>query len=354
MAHELNFTNGTADFVSLRQSAWHQLGTVIDTPFDYDTAVEKANLHYPLSLRPVQVEVPIFDINGKEVDSMHRTVGTHHVVTRNDTYETLGVVGNRYQLVENQEAFAIVEAMVDEGLAQIETAGVLRGGADAWMMVKFIGSAFEQASALLSRDLVEFFGLVRANHDGQASLQIGTTPIRVVCANTLAMATRSGKSTLHSVRHTRSAGAKLVEAARQSWGTAAVDALSQAQAFKAMAETLITESQFAATALDTFAPVPTLEAGASDRAKQLFETRAVSASADRQLLTQLWMSGTGQDGTPSAWAAFNAVTEAIDHKGLGAAVRGAAKAESLVGQLPGGGIAKAKSAVWGKLLALTV
>lgn len=353
MAHELSFTDGAADFVSLRQPAWHQLGTVLDTPFDYEAAVEKANLHYTLSLRPVLFEAPLFDVKGNEVDTLHTRVDTHHVVVREDRQLALGVVGNRYQLVQNDEAFAIVDAMVTEGLAQIETAGVLRNGADAWMLVKFLGDSFTQATELLGKDPVEFYGLVRANHDGQSSLQIGTTPIRVVCANTLAMANARGVSTLHAIRHTRSAGAKLVEAAKASWGAAAVDALSQARAFKAMAETLITETQFTKAVLDVFAPLPELGEKASDRAKALYETRTVSINADRDLLTKLWMSGTGQDGTPSAWAAFNAVTEAIDHHGFATAVRGAAKAESLVGQLPGGGIQKAKVQAWNNLLSLT-
>ena len=100
------------------------------------------------------------------------------------------------------------------------------------------------------------------------------------------------------------------------------------------------------------APRPTKAEDASDRAKALFEARVVSIDADRQQLTKLWMEGTGQNGTPSAWAAFNAATEAIDHFGVGAAVRGAAKAESLVGQLPGGGIQKIKTKIWNSLLAV--
>lgn len=353
MAHELSFTDNRADFVSLRQSAWHQLGTVLDHEMDYADAVEAANLHYKLSLRPVLFEAPLFDVKGNEIDTLHTKVDTHHVVVREDRQMSLGVVGNRYQLVQNDEAFAIVEAMVDSKLAVIETAGVLRNGADAWMLVRFTGDSFTQAKEILAKDPVEFYGLVRANHDGQASLQIGTTPIRVVCANTLAMANARGTSTLHSIRHTRSAGARLIDAARQSWGSAAVDALSQAQGFKAMAETLITESQFAKAVLDVFAPVPELGEKASDRAKALFDTRIVSVESDRSTLTKLWMEGTGQDGTPSAWAAFNAATEAVDHFGLGGAVRGAAKHEALVGQLPGGGTQKLKTAVWNNLLALS-
>lgn len=75
-------------------------------------------------------------------------------------------------------------------MAAVETGGVLRDGADAWLLVRWDIDRFDP-------DVRDVFGkdggilpyaLVAANHSGRRGVLLGHTSIRVCCANTLGMA----------------------------------------------------------------------------------------------------------------------------------------------------------------------
>lgn len=351
MAHELDTRdNGQASFVSLRKDAWHQLGTVQADELSYEEAMRLGGLDYPLELRPVKTTVPIFDANGVEHDSLEVSAPAQAIV-RTDRQVVFGVVGPSYQLVNNREATEVVKVMVEEGLARIETAGALRDGRDAWMALRFIGANMDEVSDN-EGDPVNFYGMVRANHDGKCSVQIATTPVRVVCANTLAMALSDGSTSVRAIRHTRNAGSKLVAEAKALWGGVYADALDMTAAFARMRRTEITSSQLDIIA-KIVAPDPApLAPDASDRSRALYASAIEKARSARMTITAMIYKGTGVDGTLSAWNVFNAVTESIDHAGVGRASRGAAKSEPLVAQLPGGAIASLKHNVWNTLLTI--
>jgi phage/plasmid-like protein (TIGR03299 family) len=351
MAHELDTrANGTAAFVSLRQSAWHNLGTIMADEMSFDEAMDLGGLNYPLALRPMTTTSPILDANGQEIDTVDVEVPDFRAVVRTDRNGILGVVGGRYELVTNREAMGMVDVLVNEGLAVIETAGVLRGGADAWMAIRFTGDEIDAAGEN-GGDTVQYFGLVRTNHNGKAAVQVATTPIRVVCANTLAMALADGRSAIHRVAHFGSGvSLRVQDAARNLWGATVKDAVSMSAAFASMRQTTISESQFAAAVLDVIAPLPAVpSADASKLAHALHPTLTAKAEKVRFSIQQLWVSGTGQHGQMTAWDAYNAATEALDHFDAMPT-----KGERLVAMLPGGKVDAAKTSVFTNLLALSV
>lgn len=350
MAHELDTReNGTASFVSLRQTAWHELGTVIGDEMSFDEAMTLGGLDYPLELRPMITKLPILNTIGEEIDSLDLEVPDHRAVVRTDRNSILGVVGGRYELVTNAETMGMVDVLVNEGLAVIETAGALRGGADAWMMIRFAGAEIEDAGEN-GGDTIKYFGLVRTNHNGKASVQIATTPVRVVCANTLAMALSDGRTAIHRVSHFGSGATQRVQdAARSVWGAAVKDAVAMSNAFASMRQTSISEDQFAESVLDVLAPLPAKpDADASKLAHSLHPTLTAKAETARWSVKELWVAGTGQNGALTAWDAYNAATEALDHFNA-MPTRG----ERLVSMLPGGKVAEAKRTVFSNLLALT-
>ena len=53
---------------------------------------------------------------------------------RTDTKAVLGVVGRRYRVFQNHEAFDFMDGLVGDKLAMYETAGSLHGGKRVWMM----------------------------------------------------------------------------------------------------------------------------------------------------------------------------------------------------------------------------
>jgi phage/plasmid-like protein (TIGR03299 family) len=351
MAHQLDTReNGAASFVSLRQSAWHQLGTIVADELSFDEAMHLGGLDYPLALRPIATTIPVLDANDVEIDSLALDVPNHRAVVRADRNTVLGVVSDRYELVTNRQAMQMVDVLVEDGLAVIETAGVLREGADAWMALRFTGDRIDAAGEN-GGDEIKFYGLVRTNHNGKASVQVATTPVRVVCANTLAMAMANGRTTVRSVLHVgANAAGKGHQAAKDLWTGTVADAEAMAAAFATMRSTSLSEAEFAAAVLDTLCPLPeALDADASKVAKSLYPSRVAKAEATRFTIQQLWVNGTGQLGACTSWDAFNAATEALDHYDV-LPVKG----EKLTAMLPTGRIAQTKATVFSKLLALTV
>lgn len=352
MAHALDARdNGNTSFVSLRKPAWHKLGTIAQDELSYDEALQLGGLDYPMVLRPVTTTMPIFDASGEETDS-YELATQARAILRLDTKTVFGVVGDQYELVTNRQATQVVDALVGEGLARIETAGALNGGRDAFMMLRFVGADFERVQDY-ETDPVNFYGMVRANHSGKTSVQLATTPIRVVCANTLAACLSNGKTAIRAIRHTKSAHTRLIEEAQSLWGGVLADAQDMSKAFARFRQRELTPAQFNAV-LEILAPMPkALPAGATQRSKSLQESATVRAEQARLIVRQMLVTGTGVDGTLSAWNVFNAVTESIDHAGVLAAQRGTARVEPLTAHLIGGSIATAKSAVWNALLAMT-
>jgi phage/plasmid-like protein (TIGR03299 family) len=349
MAHELDTReNGAASFVSLRKTAWHQLGTIVADELSFGEAMHLGGLDYPLELRPLTTTRPIYDAAGSEIDSVELPVTTgHSAVVRSDRGTTLGVVGGRYRIVTNREAMGLVDVLVNENLAVIETAGALREGADAWMAIRFTGERIEAAGEN-GGDTIRYYGLVRTNHNGRASVQIATTPIRVVCANTLAMALNDRETSVHNIVHGTGAKGRVLAAAQAVWGRAATDAEQMAQAFETLRRKYISEAQFAAAVLDEIAPLPEApKDDATSRSRAIHETNRTKAEEERMIVQRLWVSGTGQNGALTAWDALNAATEATDHFGT-MGTRG----ERLTSLLPTGRVAKAKARVFTNLLAL--
>jgi len=81
--------------------------------------------------------------------------------------------------------------------ASYETAGSLRGGSRVWILAKLR----RDPMTIVKGDDVEKYLMLSNSHDGTLAVRVGYTPVRVVCANTLAMAHED--STLLRIRHTK-------------------------------------------------------------------------------------------------------------------------------------------------------
>ncbi|HVK11031.1 MAG TPA: DUF932 domain-containing protein [Gemmataceae bacterium] len=86
---------------------------------------------------------------------------------------------------------------VDSGAARLTTAGSLCEGRRVWVMAE-IGDFL----TIVKGDEVRRFVLLSNSHDGTQSVRVGLPPIRVVCANTLAMAHGDAESQLLWMLHT--------------------------------------------------------------------------------------------------------------------------------------------------------
>ncbi len=181
MAHEVE------TMAYFGQRPWHGLGTALDESdlYDWTSASKKAGLDWTVELVPL-----VTADTQAQVD--------HRAVRRTSDSKVLGVVGPRYAPLQNRDAFGWFTPFLDAREAALHTAGSLRGGSRIWVLAKLNRDPLVIAQG----DEVEKFILLSHGHDGSLAVRCGFTPVRVVCANTLAMAHGSDASKLIRVRHT--------------------------------------------------------------------------------------------------------------------------------------------------------
>ena len=171
------------------QTPWHGLGTRLAEAdlYDWSKACVKSGLDWDVELTPLVTA----DTNAKV---------SHRGVRRKNDGRILGVVGPRYCALQNQDAFKWFQPFLDAKEAALNTAGSLCGGSRIWVLAKLNRDPLVIAPG----DEVEKFILLSHGHDGSLAVRVGFSPIRVVCANTLALAHRADASKLIRVRHSKS------------------------------------------------------------------------------------------------------------------------------------------------------
>lgn len=160
----------------VREPAWHKLGVVLDNPPTIADAIIQSGLNWTVEERSLYV-----------ADYKNNTVikvpGRKALVRSTDQF-ILGDVSSTYTPVQNTEAFNWFDFLLHDGDASIESAGSLKSGKRIWVLVKLNITAEAK-----SGDEIVPYILLHNSHDGTLSLGLNFTAVRVVCANTLAMAT---------------------------------------------------------------------------------------------------------------------------------------------------------------------
>ena len=215
MAHDLENQNGKTSFASFREPAWHGLGTVFTEEVNTSEMLSLANLN-GWNVRLEDMEIPTHLTSDKEYQYVLRTNPTDNSQT-----DVLGVVGQRYVPLQNEDLFAFGDNILDGG-GRWETAGSIKGG-----RVVFGSLALEREVVLDPtgvNDVVKTYLLINTSHDGSIAIQASITPVRVVCANTLNLALNTSKKKggvkqSFKIRHTQTAEGKIA-IARQALGMA--------------------------------------------------------------------------------------------------------------------------------------
>ena len=172
--HEM-YENDSAMYAG--SSAWHGLGTVVaDAPSPYD-ALRLAGLDWRV--------IPSHSIccNYMHGDAERCAVTTDKVANiREDTGDVLGWVGTNYKRIQNIDVAELAYAVAGND-TKVETAGSLRNGARTYFLLKFNEFATQHTD-----DVTNEYLLLANGHDGLMAFNAIPTAIRVVCANTLAIA----------------------------------------------------------------------------------------------------------------------------------------------------------------------
>lgn len=287
MVAAIDTTAGRSLFASFRQQAWHGLGTVFtETVTDFRKMLGLAGLaDWNVRFESLSTE------SGIILDNAQATVRTNPV---NGTTDVLGVTGNRYEIIQNETAFAFLQSLADG--ARWETAGALGHGNKVFGSIAFERETVLDPSGV--NDVVRTYALVHTSHDGSTGMGYGLTPTRVVCQNTLNVALGNIASK-GSIRHTRSAEERMRAAAEMFR-----HAHTYFDAFDAEAQTLfaksVTDKQYANIVTKVIGKAP------EDNTKG----RETKYEAKRDLFMQAWNGAPNAGIKGTAWGAFNALTEA--------------------------------------------
>jgi len=179
------------------EAAWHGKGVTMDGLFYARDIIEKAGFDYEV------VKIPLFTEDGQKIPKF-ATVRNDLPIGHED--RVLGVVGERYVPVQNQQAFSFFDNVVGEGKAIYTSAGILGHGERTFVVAKIPREYY------IAEDEYEQFVVLNNSHDGSYALRILVTSVRVVCQNTLTMALRKFKSKV-SLRHTTNVGNRMLDSA---------------------------------------------------------------------------------------------------------------------------------------------
>ena len=143
------------------------------------------------------IQEPIYTGAGEPVEGYKANI-------RDTDRRALGVVTDRYKVVQNHEAFAFTDSLLKEGV-RYETAGSLQGGRRIWLL------AHMPHEYMISGERFSPYLLFSSTHDGSGAVKVALTPIRVVCQNTLNLALSTAKRSW-SMMHTGNIKGKIQEA----------------------------------------------------------------------------------------------------------------------------------------------
>ena len=231
---------------------------------------------------------------GMDIDGNHNLINKWRRTYRDDNDETLGIVGNRYTILQNYEAFDFMDELLGEIGANYETAGSLKGGKQVWLMVKLPN----HITVAEGDEMIPYL-LLKNSHDGSGAVTIAAVMVRVVCANTVALALQ-GAVAKTKIRHTASMHNK-VEQARQAINLINENFVTYSDTFSEMLNVELTEEMFEEYILSVIDVDMEKTRGQNiyDTIENLYLTEETNQTGN--------MSGT-------LWAAFNAVSYWTDHE----------------------------------------
>ena len=175
---------------SVREKPWHGLGIIVKEAPTSEEALRLAGLDWDV------VQSPIYTNHGK--------VEGYKANIRNTDRQVLGVVSDRYRIVQNTEAFSFTDELLGQGV-RYETAGSLMGGRKVWLLARL------PREFIIAGERISPYLVFSNTHDGSGAVRVAVTPIRVCCNNTLNLALSTAARSFSMV-HTGDVKEKVSEA----------------------------------------------------------------------------------------------------------------------------------------------
>lgn len=174
-----------------REKPWHGLGVQVQEAPTSADALRLARLDWNV------VQEPIYTDFNESIEGYKANV-------RDSDRKVLGVVSDRYKVVQNTDAFSFTDGLLGKGV-RYETAGSLQEGRKVWLLARL------PREYIIAGERISPYLVFSNTHDGSGSVKVAVTPVRVVCNNTLNLALSTAKRSFSMV-HTGNIQDKIQEA----------------------------------------------------------------------------------------------------------------------------------------------
>jgi phage/plasmid-like protein (TIGR03299 family) len=285
MAHEVE-TMAYANAVP-----WHGLGNQIDPSLSVDEMLVAAGLDWKVKLRPLFAQAE---------DGSLVKLPLRRALMRDKDNKILSVTGDLWKPFQSKEALEFFREYTEIGGAKLETAGSLKGGKLIWAL-----ASIQEGFTINRKDHTKGYVLLVSPHEVGKSISVRTTTVRVVCANTLAMAEQD------LVQYKQNHLSKFdVSAAKESIGLAREQVHQAHLNAEALSQLKMSEYDTVRFLASFFQPTPE---GVKEKAfieTLLNSPNERSAKLDA-VLTSVKSAPGAEEGT--GWGILNGITHWADH-----------------------------------------
>ena len=185
-----------------RTIMWGRVGKLLNEELGENVtaseALSLAGLDWDVERRPV----------AQLIDDKYVPIPNRFSMVRADTGESLGVLSNRYNVLQNRDAFAFLDKLTDSG--HIHGAWDLRGGREVGIAFK-LNSTVGFAGGL---DEVQPYILFRNRHDGSGAVQMVINCVQIYCLNQMSYATGRGAKARWSMPHSMDIAGQIKDASQ--------------------------------------------------------------------------------------------------------------------------------------------
>ena len=172
---------------------WHGLGNLLTPRQPIDVWARQAGMSFRILEAPVR-----YTAKAPGTPTGMMAFPNQKVLYRSDSRAPLSVVSDRYHVVQPRQILEFYRDLTEVSGFELETAGVLKEGRKFWALAKT-----NQSGSLKGGDTIQGYLLLATACDGTLATTAQFTSIRVVCANTLAVALTHGAGVVKVPHNTK-------------------------------------------------------------------------------------------------------------------------------------------------------
>ena len=299
-------------------SSWTRGGTAVEAG-SASEAARQAGLDWNVMLADMQAYVKS-EVNPYETVTDYYPVPKKQAVIKlgkdNDN-QVIGVVGDKYKVVQNMEVFSALDSLVDSGQARYTAAGEYNNGANIWMIMEL------PIGVNVANDPHAAFLLVQSSHDGSCAVRIRPIIERLFCRNQINRLITGKKTNDYTYVMKHTTNSKLSPSEIGNIIQLSYDSIQQ---YESIADTLIKREVTHSQAREFFKRVWALPSTVEGKPYHLLtqgerRQQTIAITARYRAFDIYSESPTQENIRGTAFGMWQAVVEYADHHASGGAER---------------------------------